>query len=70
MLKAIKPPGFDGKNVIDWIFKIHSYMTAVDLNASDEDRLMFASQLLTGRAMTWWRHTLSFGPQITTFNAF
>jgi hypothetical protein len=60
LIKAIKPPGFDGKNVIDWIFKIHSYMLAIDATATDEERMMFACNLLTGRALTWWRHQLSF----------
>jgi hypothetical protein len=54
--KAIKPPVFDGRNVVDWIFKIRQYITTVDANASEADKISFTSNLFTGKALTWWRY--------------
>jgi hypothetical protein len=52
---------FDGKNVIDWVFKISTYINAVDESASDLSKIKFAANCLTGRALTWWRHQLMIG---------
>jgi hypothetical protein len=49
---------FDGKNVIDWSFRVTQYMASIDITADDESQLKFAVNLLTGRALTWWRHHL------------
>lgn len=59
---------FDGKNVIDWTFKVVQYMESIDANSSEETRLKFAINLLTGRALTWWRHHLQSNEAITTWS--
>jgi hypothetical protein len=69
LLKTIKPPVFDGSRIIDWIFKIQQYMDTVDANATEPEKLRFASNLLSGRALTWWRHRQQNSATITTFMA-
>lgn len=34
-------------------------MHAIDEHASEQDKVKFAVNLLTGKALTWWRHKLS-----------
>lgn len=56
--KGVKPPTFDGSKVIDWCFKITQYLSAIDEHATEPDKCKFAVNLLTGKALTWWRHKL------------
>lgn len=44
-------------------------MVTIDENSTDEQQFKFAVNLLTGRALTWWRHNLTFGPSMDTFSA-
>lgn len=67
----MKPPTFDGSKVIDWCFKITQYLDAIDENATEQDKIKFASNLLTGKALTWWRHKISNeGADYNTFTEF
>jgi hypothetical protein len=47
--------------VIDWQFKLNQYLLAIDSDASEFDKIKFAANLLTGKALTWWRHKLTYG---------
>ena len=49
---------FDGSKVIDWCFKVKQYLMAIDDTASEADQIKFASNLLTGKALTWWHYQL------------
>jgi hypothetical protein len=57
--KGVKPPPFDGSKVIDWIFKITQYLEIVDDTATERERILFSANLLTGKALTWWRHKIT-----------
>lgn len=52
----MKPPNFNGDNVIDFIFKINQYLDALDDTAGDNEKITFTSTLLVGRAGKWWRY--------------
>jgi hypothetical protein len=43
-------------------------MDTVDPTSSDPDKLKFAVNLLSGRALTWWRHHIQ--TSATTINTF
>ena len=69
--KGVKPPPFDGSKVTDWMFKIHQYIATVDDTASERDKVMFSANLLTGKALAWWRHKITNeNPVYHTFEQF
>ena len=71
MSKGVKPPPFDGSKVTDWIFKINQYLQTVDDTANEREKIMFSTNLLTGKALTWWRHKVTNeNPYYHDFNAF
>ncbi len=40
----------------DWIFKVNQYLDSIDPHATDSDKVRFASNLMQGKALTWWKH--------------
>ncbi len=60
----MKPPLFDGTKVVDWCFKVDQYLNAVDPNSTDTEKFNFSINLLTGKALTWWRHEIAHGSSV------
>ena len=58
MVKPPKPELYNGGPNPDlWIFSLHVYFIAVNM-VQDAQRIAFATALLRGAAMDWWRYTL------------
>ena len=57
--KGVKPPPFDGSKVNDWIFKINQYLQIIAVNATEREKILFSANMLTGKALTWWRHKIT-----------
>ena len=67
----MKPPPFDGSKVTDWLFKINQYLKTIDDTADERSKVMFAANMLTGKALTWWRHKIQIeNPTYFTFEQF
>lgn len=58
LVKPPKPELYNGGPNPDlWIFSLHVYFIAVNMQ-NDAQRIAFATALLRGAAMDWWRYTL------------